>query len=134
MLLLLLGGSCMTDNEIKKGDICIYHYADGNGSVNLVEVVEVINSDISKIKCVQVICDKSGNGFFEYLFKTGHTMNASNKYLTKVYCINSAIKEFIERLKKELFYKCGDINYSEICDIRKLIDNLLKEKGVELNE
>ena len=38
-----------------------------------------------------------------------------------------AYKEFAERLKKELFYKCGDINYSETCDTRKLIDNLLKE-------
>ena len=37
------------------------------------------------------------------------------------------IKEFAERLKKDLFYKCGDINYTEICDIRRLIDNLVKE-------
>lgn len=36
-------------------------------------------------------------------------------------------KEFGERLKNDLFYKCGDINYSETCDLRKLIDNLLKE-------
>ena len=38
-----------------------------------------------------------------------------------------AYKEFAERMKKDLFYKCGDINYSETCDLRKLIDNLLKE-------
>ena len=38
-----------------------------------------------------------------------------------------AYKEFAERLKKDLFYKCGDINYSETCDLRNLIDNLLKE-------
>lgn len=38
-----------------------------------------------------------------------------------------AYKEFAEKLKKDLFYKCGDINYSETCDFRKLIDNLLKE-------
>ena len=84
----------MKDNKIKQGDICIYHYADGNGSVNVVEVVEVIDSDISKIKCVQVICDKSGNGFFEYLLKTGHTMNASNEYLHKI--------ESVDRLTDQL--------------------------------
>ena len=38
-----------------------------------------------------------------------------------------AVKEFAERLKKDLFYKCGDINYSETCDLRNLIDNILKE-------
>ena len=83
-------------NDIKVGDICIYHYADGNGSVNIVEVVEVLDSDISKIKCVQVISDKSGNGWFEYLYKTGHTMNASNKYLNKIYC-----NDLINRLQAE---------------------------------
>lgn len=45
---------------------------------------------------------------------------------------SEAYKEFAERLKKDLFYKCGDIDYSETCDLRKLIDNLLKEMiGVE---
>ena len=38
-----------------------------------------------------------------------------------------AIKEFAKRLKDRLFYECGDINYSETCDTRRLIDNLVKE-------
>lgn len=38
-----------------------------------------------------------------------------------------AYKEFAERLKKDLFYKCGDINYSETCDLRKFIDSILEE-------
>lgn len=40
---------------------------------------------------------------------------------------SEAIKEFAERLKKDLFYKCGDLNYTETCDTRRLIDNLVKE-------
>lgn len=40
---------------------------------------------------------------------------------------SEAYKEFAEKLKKDLFYRCGDIDYSETCDLRKLIDNLLKE-------
>lgn len=42
--------------------------------------------------------------------------------------INEAVKEFAERLKKDLFYKCGDMNYTETCEARRLIDNLVKER------
>jgi len=38
-----------------------------------------------------------------------------------------AYKEFAEKLKEEMFYKCGDMNYTENCDLRRLIDNLSKE-------
>ena len=40
---------------------------------------------------------------------------------------SEAIKEFAERLKADLFYKCGDMNYTETREARKLIDNLVKE-------
>lgn len=42
-----------------------------------------------------------------------------------------AIKEFAEKLKKRLFYNCGDINYTEVCDTQRLIDNLVKEMTEE---
>lgn len=37
------------------------------------------------------------------------------------------VREMQARLKGDLFYKCGDINYSEVCDTRKLIDQIAKE-------
>lgn len=40
---------------------------------------------------------------------------------------NDGIKEFAEKLKADMFYKCGDINYTETSEARKLIDNLVKE-------
>lgn len=40
---------------------------------------------------------------------------------------SEAIKEFAERLKGKLFYECGDINFSETCEIRRIVDNLVKE-------
>lgn len=42
-----------------------------------------------------------------------------------------AIKEFAERLNAEMFYKCGDTNYTETCEARRLIDNLVKEMTEE---
>lgn len=45
-----------------------------------------------------------------------------------------AIKEFAERLKNDLFYKCGDLNYTETCDTRRLIDNIVKEMVGEDND
>ena len=46
---------------------------------------------------------------------------------------SEAIKEFAERLKNDLFYKCGDLNYTETCDTRRLIDNIVKEMVGEFN-
>ena len=39
---------------------------------------------------------------------------------------SEGIKEFAERLKGKLFCECGDINYSEFCETRRLIDKLVK--------
>ena len=74
----------MTDYELAKGDICLYYSSTGNGSAVLVEVIDQVNRGISEIKCLQVFNDNSGNGWFEYMLRTGHTMNASNKYLHKL--------------------------------------------------
>ena len=114
----------MTDNKLVKGDICIYHKADGNGSANIVEVVEVINSDLSKIKCIQVIYDKSGNGWFEYMFQKGITMTASNEYLHKIDLINRQKAE-IERYEKES---------NKMFDKWKLLDERTKQRYAELYE
>lgn len=77
----------LLNNEFKKGDICVYHYADGNGSVSIVKVIDIVDSDKSKIQCIQVISDKSGNGWFEYMLGSDATMTASNKYLHKIYAL-----------------------------------------------
>ena len=37
------------------------------------------------------------------------------------------VRKMQERLKKDLFYKCGDMNYTETCDARRLIDQIAKE-------
>lgn len=67
------------------GDICIYQKKNGgNGSVNIVEITELKTDVYSEIKVIKVITDNSGNGYFEYLLKTGKTMNASNEYLRKL--------------------------------------------------
>lgn len=48
---------------------------------------------------------------------------------------SEAIKEFAAKLKERLFYECGDINYTEVCDTKRVIDKLIKEMTeVEENE
>lgn len=70
---------------------------------------------------------------FDRLYDTCDTDYKLIRRLNKCYenAKSEAYKEFAERLKKDLFYKCGDINYSETCDLRKFIDSLLKELGGE---
>lgn len=133
----------MTDNKLVKGDICIYHYADGNGSVNIVEVVEVINSDLSKIKCIQVICDNSGNSWFEYMLKKSNTMTASNEYLHKIDFINRQKAEI--SVKNKLLQKAEKIIETErakaikvfaerLCEDRVSNDPVVIAVKVELKE
>ena len=98
----------MADNELKKGDICIYHFADGNGSLNLVKVTEIYAKNRCKIKCLQVIKDNSGNGWFEFLLKKGAEMIASNEYLHKIDLLsrqqaeNNRLKEEVEKLHSDV--------------------------------
>lgn len=47
---------------------------------------------------------------------------------------SEAIKEFAEKLKGKLFYECGDINFSETCEIRRIVDNLVKETVGETDD
>lgn len=68
---------------IKNGDVCVYSFGDKNSSVAVVEVVKIVDNQrgVAEIKFRKVIKDDTGNGFFDYLLKTGHTMNVSFKYL-----------------------------------------------------
>lgn len=74
-------------NDHNVGDICIYSFDNGNKSLAIVEIIKMLNDarGVAEIKFIKVIADDTGNGFFNYLLKTGHTMNASLKYLKKHY-------------------------------------------------
>ena len=101
-----------TDEEIIKGlERCVKR---GNRNYDTDIVLDLINRQKAEIEELKNYVNRCKSGE-EYWVKC---------LLEKP---NEAIKEFAERLKKNLFYRCGDINYSETCDLRKLIDNLLKE-------
>jgi len=67
------------------GDICTYSFGLENKSSAIVEIVKILDDarGVAEIKFLEVIEDDTGNGFFNYLLKTGGTMNASFKYLKK---------------------------------------------------
>ena len=68
------------------GDVCFYGYAPENNSLVLAEIVKILNDErgVAEIKVLKVFEDASGNGLFNYLYKTGNTMNASFKYLRNI--------------------------------------------------
>ena len=68
------------------GDVCIYGFGDANKSCSLVEIVKILDDErgAAEVKFLKVFADHSGNGWFEHLFKTGQTMNASFKYLKNI--------------------------------------------------
>lgn len=70
---------------LQPGDICVYSFDNGNKSLAIVQVVKILNDPrgVAEIKFLEVIIDDTGNGMFEYLCRTGNTMNASFKYLNK---------------------------------------------------
>ncbi|MBQ7757045.1 MAG: hypothetical protein IJ031_05905 [Oscillospiraceae bacterium] len=70
-------------NNLKKGDVCMYSYDNDNKSAAIVEIIDILNSErgIAKVKFLEVLVDDTGNGFFNYLKRTGGTMNVSLKYL-----------------------------------------------------
>lgn len=72
--------------EHKPGDVCIYEYDGKNESLAVVEIVKILNDErgVAEIKFLAVIKDDTGNGYFDYLLKTGKTMNASLQYLSKI--------------------------------------------------
>lgn len=68
----------------QKGDICLYSYdKDPNKSKAIVEIVRILGDPrgAAEIRFHSVICDDTGNGLFDYLQRSGKTMNASLKYL-----------------------------------------------------
>lgn len=73
-------------HDFNVGDFCLYGFADGNNSLAIVEIVEILNDErgIAKLKFHKVIKDNTGNGFFNYLLKSGGTMNGSFKYLKNI--------------------------------------------------
>lgn len=70
----------------KVGDICIYGFHHRNKSCSIVEIVKILSDErgVAEIKFHNVFVDDSGNGYFNYLLKTGGTMNASFKYLKTI--------------------------------------------------
>ena len=78
---------------MKVGDICLYGYADGNKSLAIVEIIKILDDErgIAQLKFHKVIEDNTGNGYFNYLLKSGRTMNGSFKYLYNM----TSLLEFI---------------------------------------
>ena len=70
----------------RAGDICMYAYDNSNKSKAIVQIVKILDSElgVAEIRFLKIICDDTGNGFFDYLYKTKKTMNASLKYLEVV--------------------------------------------------
>ena len=67
------------------GDICTYSFENKNRSVAIVEIVRLLDDPrgAAEVRFLDVIIDDTGNGFFLYLLKSGHTMNASLQFLEK---------------------------------------------------
>ena len=70
----------------KVGDVCFYGFHDGNKSLALVEIVKILSDErgCAEVKFLKVFVDNTGNGFFNYLLRSGNTMNASFKYLKNI--------------------------------------------------
>lgn len=68
------------------GDICFYGFHDGNKSLALVEIVKILSDErgVAEVKFLKVFVDNTGNGFFNYLLRSGNTMNASFQYLKNI--------------------------------------------------
>ena len=73
-------------HDFNVGDFCLYGYADGNKSLAIVEIVKILDDErgIAELKFHKVIKDNTGNGYFNYLLKSGHTMNGSFEYLKNI--------------------------------------------------
>ena len=68
------------------GDVCFYGFHDGNKSLALVEIAKILSDErgVAEVKFLKVFVDNTGNGFFNYLLRSGNTMNASFKYLKNI--------------------------------------------------
>lgn len=66
------------------GALCFYCFFDSeNKSKALVEIVRVLDDPrgVAEVKFRRVFVDDTGNGFFDYLYRTGGMMKVSLKYL-----------------------------------------------------
>ena len=68
------------------GDVCIYGFHKKNKSLAIVEIVKILNDErgIAEVKFLKVFVDDTGNGMFNYLLRSGKTMNASFCYLKNI--------------------------------------------------
>lgn len=63
--------------------LCFYSFGSENKSKALVEIVRVLDDPrgVAEVKFRRVFVDDTGNGFFDYLYRTGGTIKVSLKYL-----------------------------------------------------
>ena len=73
-------------HDFNVGDFCLYGFTDGNKSLAIVEIVKILDDErgIAEVGFLKVIRDNTGNGYFNYLFNKGGTMNASFRYLKNI--------------------------------------------------
>lgn len=73
-------------HDYHEGDVCIYGYGAENKSRAIVEIVKILNDErgAAEVKFHKVFVDDTGNGLFNYLLKSGKTMNASFRYLKNI--------------------------------------------------
>ena len=71
---------------IKIGCKYKYSYDDHptNRSAAIVEVVKMLSDEVAVVKFHKVICDQTGNGYFEYLQRAGYTMNVTASRLKQL--------------------------------------------------
>lgn len=87
--------------ELKAGDVCTYGFGTENASRATVKIVELLpRSEAATVRFLSVERDDTGNGMFNYLLKTGNTMNASLKYLTKIECSSDQERDNYAELEK----------------------------------
>lgn len=116
-----------TDSKIKKSDICIYRFSENSSSVCMVEVIEVVDDDRSKVKCLQTLF--VDNELSEYMLKEGEITTASNKYLYKTFC--SSLINYQQAEIKRLTTKL-DKTATELENLTIFFDTNLTEETADL--
>ena len=76
---------CKYEDTLAVGDICTYSFGEENPSRATVEIARIVSKirGVAEVKILDVQVDESGNGYFNYLLRSGKTMNASFRYLKK---------------------------------------------------
>lgn len=67
------------------GDVCFYGFGSQTNCLALVEIQKILDDErgVAEIKFLKVFTD-TGNNFFDYLLRTGQTMNGSFEYLKNI--------------------------------------------------